>query len=105
MKKKTSNSSKSEINIQRIAKLANIPISTSEEDLFNEQLKEIIDYIDQIEKGANTSKVEPVFNVSPNFNVLRPDVTQSSLKQEEALANSVSIKDGYFVTKGVFENE
>lgn len=96
---------KSRIDIKHIAKLANLPISDSEEKTFESQLTEIIGYIDQIEKGVDTSNVEPTFNVSPNNNIKRPDTAKESLNQESAVSNSQSAKNGYFVTKGVFESE
>lgn len=93
--------SKEEVN--KVAKLANLPLSQEQEDLYSEQLSEILDYIDQLDK-AKTEGVEPIYNVSGNIFVTRPDNLSTSLTQGEALANAPKKKDGYFVTKGVFDN-
>lgn len=103
--KKTKSNSRSSIDIKHTAKLANLPITEAEEKTFESQLSEIIGYIDQIENGIDITKVEPTFNVSPNNNIKRPDTAKKSLSQESAISNSQQTKDGYFVTKGVFESE
>ncbi len=103
--KKTKNEERSKIDIKHVAKLANLPITVAEEKTFKTQLSKIIGYIDQIEKGVDTKNVEPTFNVSPNSNVKRPDVAEESLSQKDAIKNSKNTKDGFFETKGIFENE
>ncbi len=90
--------------IKHVAKLANLPVSPKEEELYSEQLSKILDYIDQL-NAVNTDGVEPTFNVTGLSNVLREDAPQESLKQEESLQNASQQKNGYFVTKGVFESE
>ncbi len=99
------NNKRSKIDIKHVTRLTNLPVTAAEEKTFETQLSKIIGYIDQIEKGVDTKKVEPTFNVSPNSNVKRPDVAEESLSQKDAIKNSKNIKDGFFETKGVFENE
>ena len=92
------------INVKKIAKLANLPISPDEEEKYASQLSKVLDYIEQINR-ADTSKVEPTFNVSGNENVMSEDTSVDSLSEEDALSN-VSKKDkGFFVTKGVFDSD
>lgn len=90
--------------VEHVAKLANLPLSSDEEEKYGEQLSKILDYIDQLNR-VDTSQVEPTFNTTGNENVIREDVSRESLSQEEALKNAPKVKDGYFATKGVFENE
>lgn len=90
--------------IHHVAKLANLPISEKEEELYSEQLSAILEYVDKLEK-VDTSDVEPTFNVTGLENVMREDQTSVSLSQDETLSNAPSQKQGYFVTKGVFEGE
>ncbi len=93
------------IDVKKIAKLANLPLSQSEENLYQKQLAEILSYVDQIEEKIKNLDVEATFNVSESGNVQSKDKSVNSLSQEEALQNTKFKKDGYFVTKGVFVDE
>ncbi|EKD90539.1 MAG: hypothetical protein ACD_31C00001G0002 [uncultured bacterium] len=90
--------------VKKVAKLANLPLSEAEEEESAEQLSKILDYIDQLEK-VDTRGVEPTYNVTGNENVMREDEIGESLSAEDALKNASKTKDGFFVTKGVFESE
>ncbi len=90
--------------VKHIAKLANLPLSEEEEDIYSEQLSKILDHIEQLKK-VNTDNIEPTYNTSSNKNTKAQDEASSSLKQEDALANASKTEKGFFVTKGVFENE
>lgn len=87
---------------RKVAKLANLPISDEELDKYSTQLSKILDYIDQLEK-VDVSDIGPLYNVSLNHSVMREDEVRRSLHQEEATKNASKKSDGYFVTKGVFE--
>ncbi len=89
--------------IKHVAKLANLPLTDKELELYNEQLSKILDYIDQLEK-VDTSKVAPTFNTTGLKNVMSEDKVSKSLTQDQVLSNG-STDDGFFVTKGVFKNE
>lgn len=90
--------------VKHVAKLANLPLSSEEEEKYTSQLSKIIDYIDQLNE-VGTSNIEPTYNVSGNTNVTREDKVGKSLTQEDALKNGPNKKNGFFVTKGVFGNE
>ena len=90
--------------VQKVAKLANLPLTSEEEELYATQLSKILDYIETL-NSVDTEGVKPTYNVTPNKNVFREDEVFQSLSQEEALSNASNKKDGFFVTKGVFENE
>ena len=98
---KTANS---KVDILKVAKLANLPISDQEEELFQNQLAKILDYIDKIET-VDTKGIEPTFNVSSNTNITREDKPSTSLTQKQSLQNASQSKNGFLVTKGVFESE
>ncbi len=90
--------------VKHVAKLANLPLTQEEEEKYSEQLSKILDYVEMLDK-ADTSKVEPTFNVTGQSNVMREDTTTPSMSQEEALMNGPKKKDSMFETKGVFEEE
>ena len=90
--------------VKHVAKLANLPLSSEEDEKYSGQLSKILDYIEQLNK-VDTSDVEPTFNVSGSFNKFRTDETSASLSQEEALSNASKKERKFFVTKGVFKEE
>lgn len=88
--------------VKKVAKLANLPLTSDEEEKYSEQLSKILDYIDQL-NSVDTKGAEPTFNVTGRENVLAVDKVEESLTQEEALKNAPRKENGLFVTKGVFE--
>ena len=90
--------------VKHVAELANLPLTAEEEEKYSEQLSKILDYVDQLDH-ADTSKVEPTFNVSDQNTVEREDTTSVSLSQEEALSNAPKKQNRMFETKGVFEEK
>jgi aspartyl-tRNA(Asn)/glutamyl-tRNA(Gln) amidotransferase subunit C len=88
--------------IKKVSKLANIPVTVEEEEKYASQLSSVLDYIDQL-NSVETSDIEPTYNVTENTNITRRDTESKSLTQEEALGNGPQVKNGLFVTKGVFE--
>lgn len=88
--------------VRKVAKLANLPIKDEELDKYSKQLSKILEYIDQL-SNIDTSNVEPTFNVSGQNNVMIEDEVSTSLAQEETLQNAPQERNGFFVTKGVFE--
>ena len=92
------------INVKHVAKLANLPLTSEEEEKYSEQLSKILDYIEQL-NSVNTDGVEPTFNVSGQENVVRADESVASLTQDEALQNAPQRENGFFVTKRVLGEE
>lgn len=80
--------------VKHVARLANLPLSFEEEEKYSQQLSEILEYVDQLNE-VDTSSVEPTYNVTGLNNVTR----------EDALSNASQKKNGFFVTKGIFDNE
>lgn len=90
------------IDVKDVAKLANLPLTSEEEEKYSKQLSKILDYIEQLNK-VDTSDVEPIYNVSGLSNVMGKDKVGRCLPQEKAISNASQKKNGFFVTKGVFE--
>lgn len=90
--------------VKHVAKLANLPLTSEEEQKYSIQLSKILDYIEQLNK-IDTSDVEPTFNVSGQSNMMEEDSIDVCLTQEETLSNAPKKMDGFFVTKGVFNEE
>ena len=90
--------------VRYVGKLANLPLTSDEEELYAEQLSAILNYVDQL-NSVDTKGIEPTFNVTGRRSVWREDFAEKSLTQEEALQNAPKSKNGQFVAKGVFESE
>lgn len=97
--------------VKYVAKLANLPLTPDEEEKHSEQLSKILEYVEQLNK-VDTSNVEPTFNVSGQSNVMSKDESVAGLSQNEALQNAPKKENarlpsgqGFFVTKGVLDNE
>lgn len=97
--------------VKHVAKLANLPLTSEEEEKYSQQLSKILDYIDQLNQ-VDTEGVDPTYNVSGQVNILAKDKVSESLSPEDATKNGSQVKDGlpagrqgYFVTKGVFNSE
>jgi len=101
------------IDVKKVAKLANLPLSGEEEEKYSQQLSKILDYIEHLNKvdtlrhgSGQASDVKPTFNPSTTLrtsSVMREDEVGESLLQDEALLNAPKKKDGFIITKGVFE--
>lgn len=90
--------------VKKVAKLANLPLSPKEEGKYSEQLSAILEYVEQLNQ-VDTKDVGPTFNVTGLSNTMREDETIASLSQEDSLSNAFKKENGFFVTKGVFEEE
>lgn len=88
--------------VKKVAKLANLPLL--DEEKYTDQLSAILDYIDQLDQ-VDTADVEPTFNVTGRSNIWQPDEIEASLSQEDALSNAPRKAGGFFLTRGVFNNE
>lgn len=88
--------------VRYVSKLANLSLTSEEEEKYSKQLSKILDYFGQLQK-LNTKEIKPTFNITPQKTVFREDQTLACLSQEGALQNATQKKDGFIVTKGVFE--
>lgn len=92
------------IDVNHVAKLANLPLKPKEEKKFEEQLSEALDYVKKLEE-IDTENVEPTSQVTGLENVTREDEATPSLTQEEALSNTKSQHNGFFKVKAILGNE
>ena len=95
--------------VKKVAALANIPLTPDEETTYTDQLSKILDYIETL-NSVDTSQIEPTYNVTGLANIQAEDQVEESLSQDQALQNAPQKENGlpdgsqgYFVTKGVFE--
>ncbi len=90
------------IDVSHIAKLANLPLSSTEKAKLEKQLEETLEYVEGLNE-VETKNTEPTSQVTGLENVTRDDIAKPSLSQNDALSNSKSIQNGFFRVKAIFE--
>ncbi len=88
-----------------VAKIANLArIEVTEEDLnyYAPQLQNILQWFEMMNE-VDTSKVEPLANVSEIALRLRPDAVTDGNKVEDILANAPEPLEGFFVVPKIVE--
>jgi len=94
-------SKKTSIDVSHIAKLASLPLTKEEEELFSKQLSSTLSYVQQLGE-VDTKNVEPTAQVTGLMNVFREDSIVPGLSQEEALKNAPGQHNGFFKVDSIF---
>ena len=88
--------------VLHVAGLANLQVSDKELELYTKQIKDVLGYVEQLDK-VDTAGVKPTYQTIDGMtNVWREDEVGESLSQEEAVSQAKRTVDGYFVTDSVF---
>ena len=88
------------IDVNHVAKLANLPLKPQEKEKFEKQLSETLAYVEKL-NSIDTKNVEPTSQVTGLENVSREDEASPSLTQEKALSNTKSQYNGLFKVKAI----
>lgn len=91
------------MDIQHIAKLANLAIDTDQHKLFASQLNAILTFVSKLQE-ISTDNVKPTAQVTGLVNIYREDVVEQLriLTQAQALSNAKKTHNGYFVVPSVW---
>jgi aspartyl-tRNA(Asn)/glutamyl-tRNA(Gln) amidotransferase subunit C len=90
------------IDVLHIAKLANLPLREDEIKTYEEQLSEILQYIEVLKK-VKTDDIAETSQVTGLESVTKQDEAAPSLSQDEALVNTKSSHNGSFKVKAILE--
>lgn len=90
--------------VRHIGHLARLALTEEEVSAYAEQVSEILDYA-QILSRLDTDSIPPTASVILQSGVMREDVVEPGLSQEQALANAPHTSDGYFVVDAILESE
>jgi len=88
--------------VLHIAELAKLGITEAETDLFAEQLSDILEYVEMLNR-LDTEAIPPTAQAIHMLNVTRPDRVEPSLTPDEVLANAPRRKDNLFEVKAILE--
>ena len=79
-----------EKDVQHIAELADVGVSAGELENFTYQFNAIIEYFDTLDRVEGNDEI-----TRDLYNILREDVAEPSLPQEEVLRNAPAREDGF----------
>ncbi|RIK41425.1 MAG: Asp-tRNA(Asn)/Glu-tRNA(Gln) amidotransferase GatCAB subunit C [Chloroflexi bacterium] len=88
--------------VRHVAELAKLRLTDDEVAQYAEQLSAILEYAERVQT-VDTSNVPPTPYVLPLETILREDVPEPGLSNDEALANAPDSADGFFRVRAVFE--
>jgi aspartyl-tRNA(Asn)/glutamyl-tRNA(Gln) amidotransferase subunit C len=88
--------------VQYIAELAKLQLTEAEESLYQEQLSDILNYIQRL-NTLDTGAIPPTATVLPLHNVMRDDVPRPSLPADDVLANAPARAGNSFEVRVILE--
>jgi aspartyl-tRNA(Asn)/glutamyl-tRNA(Gln) amidotransferase subunit C len=91
-----------DLNVEYVAHLARLDITSEEKEKFSAQLGQVLGYIEKL-RQLDVSKVEPTAHATPLSNITRPDETRPSLSNDEALRNAPAKASGLFLVPKIVE--
>lgn len=86
----------------KLAKLARLSLNDEQLDSLEKDLTSIVSFIDQL-KEINTDKIDPTSNSLNQDLVLRDDIAENKLSNEDLLRNVPDSELGFFVVPKVIE--
>ncbi len=86
--------------LEHLALLSRLEIEKEEKKQFQEQLSEILDFVDQL-KDVNTEGVEPMHHVTGSATVWREDENKDWGAREELLNSAPEHTNDYIKTKPI----
>jgi aspartyl-tRNA(Asn)/glutamyl-tRNA(Gln) amidotransferase subunit C len=90
--------------VLHIAELAKLGITEEETELFAEQLSEILDYADMLNR-LDTTSISPTAQAMVLRNITRADQVAPSLTPDEILSNAPQRQGNYFRVKPILDEE
>jgi aspartyl-tRNA(Asn)/glutamyl-tRNA(Gln) amidotransferase subunit C len=88
--------------VEHIAELARLELTTEEKARYAEQLSAILDYAARLQ-ALDTSQIPPTASVLATRSPLRPDLPGECLTTEQVLSNAPASEAGQFRVPPVLE--
>ena len=90
------------MDVSYIANLARIALTDEETNLFQGQLDQVLEYVEQLGE-LDVSNVEPTAHAVPLVNVLRADEVGVSIDHDAVIANAPAERDGQILVPKINE--
>ena len=88
--------------IEKLANLARLKFDETEKEQIKTDLQNMIKMIQKMNE-LNTTDVVPLLHITDNVNVLREDVVEGSITNEEALQNAANKNAPFFIVPKVIK--
>jgi aspartyl-tRNA(Asn)/glutamyl-tRNA(Gln) amidotransferase subunit C len=88
--------------VQHIAQLARLKLTSAEEEKYSKELSSILDYVSQLQK-VDTKKVEPTSQVTGLVNMTQADKITEPRVQQELIKQAPQTEGRQIKVKAVFE--
>jgi len=95
-------SEESDMDIDYVANLARIELSSQEKEKFQGQLGDVLKYFEKLQE-VDIEGVEPTAHAFPRFNVWDEDQSINGFTAEEALSNAPKARNDQVVVPKVVE--
>jgi len=92
------------IDIEYVAKLANLKLTDKEKKIFTKQLQDVLDYFGKLNE-VNTKNIIPIGQITGLEKIIREDKAAPSLAQEAALKNAPRTHNGFVEVNAIFEDQ
>ena len=92
------------INIQNLAKLANLLIDDALAKKLQKQLESTIEHVASLNQ-LDTNDIDPTFQVTGLENIMREDIPTPSLTQAEATRGAKKTHNGFFIVDAILEED
>ena len=90
--------------VLKVAKLAKLEFTNEEIEKYQQELNEILNYIDMLDE-LDTENIRPLSQINNDTNNLKEDEVKPSLLVEDALKNAPETVDGTIVVPKVVGGE
>ncbi len=90
------------MDIEKVARLARLELSEEEKVTFGDQLEQILNYMDQLNR-LDTRGIEPTSHTIPISNVFREDEVTPSVSREEIFSIAPDEEEGHFKVPRILE--
>lgn len=90
------------MDIQYVAQLARLRLTSDEQETLGRQLDQILDHIEKL-KQVDVSGVEPTAHAFPLVNVARADGARPSMPHDAAMQNAPAKANGLFIVPKIVE--
>ncbi len=81
--------------VDKIANLSKLSFSGKEKEAIKSDMSKMLDFVGKLEE-VNTDGIEPLIHMTKEVNVLRLDVSEPMVSQQEALKNAPKKDSTYF---------
>ena len=92
----------SDLDVAYVARLARINLTSDEAKIFQEQLDNVLKYVEKL-RQVDVTGVDAAVHALPIANVFREDVPRDWFTAEQALSNAPRQANGLFIVPKVVE--